>query len=443
MGKSSVLQGMVTASGMGGAFLAAVVAAVIADWIGRRKEMLIAAVCYLLGSMLEVASGSFHGEVLGITILSVGRCLFGVGCGFATHAAPAYIAEMSPPSLRGTLVSLKEAAIVAGMVLGYVIGYALADVVAGWRFLYGVGFVLAIVYGIGVWRLPRSARWLVLQDQRREALESLKFFLNDGVDEVLCEICDQVELVQKSEGTSEDSSILQKLFSARISRPLVLGLGLVTFQQISGQPSVLYYAQMVFKSVGVGSEATVGVGVFKFLMTMFSVYNVETRGRKHNLIVGTCMMVAALFVLSTTLKLGGDQMMATPGLDVPKAVVIVAMLLYVGGYQVGFGPVVWLLVSEIFPLDVRGTAVAFAVQANFFWNVLTTFTVPIMFSILGESITFGIFGIIAVVALFFIEEFVVETKGLSLEEIEHIFQSKTASDVEDRVPLLGERKMKF
>merc|ERR1719316_1888503 len=119
--------------------------------------MLIASVCYFLGSLLEVASGSFSDDFHGIAILSLGRCVFGVGCGFATHAAPAYIAEMSPPHLRGTLVSLKEAAIVAGMVLGYVVGYALTEIVSGWRLVYGIGLVLAIIYGIGVWYLPRSA----------------------------------------------------------------------------------------------------------------------------------------------------------------------------------------------------------------------------------------------------------------------------------------------
>lgn len=179
------------------------------------------------------------------------------------------------------------------------------------------------------------------------------------------------------------------------------------------------------------------MGVFKFLMTLYSVANVDIRGRKQNLFVGTSMMVVALFVLSSTLKLGGEQMMATPGLDVPKGVVIVAMLVYVGGYQVGFGPMVWLLVSEVFPLDVRGTAVALAVQANFFWNLVTTFAVPIMFETVGESTTFTLFGIIAIFSLWFIDRHVVETKGLSLEEIERLFDEKTC-DIESKAPLLKE-----
>jgi hypothetical protein len=293
--------------------------------------------------------------------------------------------------------------------------------------LYFVGVVVPIIYGIGVWHLPRSARWLVLQDRREEARESLKFFLKSGVDEVLCEICNKADLIKKNERTSDNSSAL--LWSGRMRRRLVLGLGLVTLQQISGQPSVLYYAQMVFRSAGVGSEATVGMAVCKFLMTMYSAANVETRGRKQSLFVGTSMMVVALFVLSYTMRRGGADVMAAPGLDFPKGVAIAAMLVYVSGYQVGFGPMVYLLVSEVFPFEVRGQAVALAVQTNFFWNLLTLFTVPILFEHLGEGITFALFGVIAVFALWFIEAYVVETKGLSLEEIEHLFDDTASSDV--------------
>eukprot|EP00746_Dinoflagellata_sp_MGD_P088545 gnl/MRDRNA2_/MRDRNA2_35024_c0_seq1.p1 gnl/MRDRNA2_/MRDRNA2_35024_c0~~gnl/MRDRNA2_/MRDRNA2_35024_c0_seq1.p1 ORF type:complete len:538 (+),score=87.23 gnl/MRDRNA2_/MRDRNA2_35024_c0_seq1:140-1615(+) len=435
IGESSVLRGLVTASGIAGAFVAAMIATVIADWIGRRKEMLIAAFCFFIGSVLEVASGSFYRELQGIAMLSIGRGIYGVGCGFAVHAAPAYIAEMSPPHLRGKLLSLNEAAVVSGMVLGYSVGYTLSGVVAGWRFLYLVGVILPVVYGIGIWHLPYSARWLVLQDRCEEARESLNFFLNDGVEEVLCDICQQADVVKQRQERAKDLSVLQKLSASRIRRPLILSLGLVTLQQVSGQPSVLYYAEVVFRSAGIGSEATVVMAIFKFLMTMYSMANVETRGRKKNLVRGTVMMVVALFALSLTMSKGGAQVVAAPGLDFPKGVAIAAMLVYVGGYQVGFGPMVWLLVSEVFPVDVRGTAVGFAVQMNFFWNLLTTFTVPIMFDRFGESITFALFCIIALLSLWFIEEHVVETKGLSLEEIQDLFE-KSSADKEGETPLL-------
>jgi len=200
---------------------------------------------------------------------------------------------------------------------------------------------------------------------------------------------------------------------------------MITLQQITGQPSVLYYANEIFSQAGLGSVQTLGVGLFKLLATLGSALMVEKYGRRPLLMVGCSLMLFALVALTCSFawQVGGR-------VGISEVTVIVAMFIYVGGYQVGFGPICWLLIAEIFPLEVRGQAVALSVLANFFWNLVVSLVFEAEISALGAATTFGLFAAIDALAIFFIASQVPETKGLSLEDIERMFASGNCRNAE-------------
>jgi len=425
---SSVLQGLITSAGVGGAFVAATMIFKVADIIGRRKEMLLASILFFTGSILETISGTKSwSSGVAIFVLILGRWIFGIGCGFATHGAPAYIAEMSPASIRGVLVSLKEAMIVLGMVLGYSFGYGFQHISGGWRVTYGVSSIVSIIYFMGVYYLPPSARWLTLQGRYEEAKQSLKFVMTDGVESAFLEIKTQSQSNNQQRSLIEDENngwFLKGLLSRRVKRAFIAGVGVVFLQQISGQPSVLYYADIIFSEAGVATFATVSVGIFKLVATLFASVTVENYGRKKLLLIGISLMLTALVILTGAFANYSSE----GGMNASKIIIILAMFLYVGGYQVGFGPIAWLLISEIFPLDVRGKAVAVAVQVNFGTNLLIAFLFSVEIDAIGACATFAIFGIITLYSLYFVYKYVPETKGLTLEQIERLTQSPEEND---------------
>lgn len=423
---SAVLQGLITSGSLFGALIGATIVFRIADMLGRRREIMIGAMLYALGSILEYGSGA----VGGIATLVAGRIVYGVGCGFVMHGAPAYIAEMSPAQIRGMLVSLKEAAIVLGICVGYGAGYAFSHVSQGWRYTYAISAPLAFILFFGMRSLPPSARWLALQG--RDPERSLRFVWGDSYVEALSEL--------SGVDTSEAES--GHLFDAKYFPALRAGIGVVILQQITGQPSVLYYATTIFDSAGIGAIATVFVGIFKLLATLLSVSVVDTKGRRVVLSSGIVVMLVALVGLTTSFAFFSS---GQDGFTPLKGFVVGLIFLYVLGYQLGFGPIAWCLISELFPLEVRGQAIALAVQANFASNLLVTFLFPVaqksIANALGDrfslSFLFGIFAVLDLYSLYFVLRYVPETKGLTLEQIQaNIIRLGRGTPSFDETPLL-------
>eukprot|EP00903_Cladosiphon_okamuranus_P012452 g11662.t1 len=450
---STLLQGIITSNGVLGAMIGSIICFRVGDFLGRRRELLVAAVLFFFGAVVEAWSGSssWSGD-WGLVVLMIGRVSYGIGCGFAMHGAPAYIGEMSPAAVRGVLVSMKEAMIVVGMLCGYSIGWYLEDTVAGWRYTYGVAAFPAVVMFSGMFLMPPSARWLVFSGQIESARKSLQF-VTPGISELA---------VAEIQSTGENSEAgFEALWSPTCKQALIVGLGLVTLQQVTGQPSVLYYADTIFEDVGLSSSSSVMVAAFKLVATLCAVFTVDKHGRVKLLNIGCALMLAALAALTvafmfdyvseddcndnttdSTCSAYSDKCewdtdctcdttssssssdctcCGVTGLDTQKACILAAMFVYIGGYQVGFGPVVWLIVSEIFPLDVRGKAISVAVVTNFAFNLLVTLVFPTMLDTIGSSWTFAIFAAIDAYSLWFIKARVPETKGLSLEQIEALF----------------------
>mmetsp|Transcript_664 Transcript_664/g.900 ORF Transcript_664/g.900 Transcript_664/m.900 type:complete len:539 (+) Transcript_664:23-1639(+) len=379
--------------------------------VGRKDELYIASFLYAVGTLVQSLAPS-------LSLVLGGRLLYGLGIGVAMHAAPLYIAETSPDNLRGKLVSLKEAAIVLGIVAGYTSGAVFNNGdPAAWRNVFEVALPFEALMAISTYLfLSESPRWLALRGRGKEAIESL--MRGQALEEADAKAdVDRMMEVRKMTQSDESTSFFDR--SKELAgdptnrKALLIGVGLVLWQQLSGQPSVLYYANRIFEKAGLGFEAAIGVGLFKTVMTLLSVGLVEDPkwGRKSLLLAGTSGMTVSLAALSA--------LFATSGGEEPSAAAILACVIaFVGFYQIGFGPVTWLILSEIFPLKVRSAALSIGTLSNFASNFLVSALFEVERESLGEAALFAQFAIIAALAVAFEYTQVFETQGLSLEEIE-------------------------
>ncbi|EKX44485.1 hypothetical protein GUITHDRAFT_109605 [Guillardia theta CCMP2712] len=353
--------GLVASGSLFGAVAASGALIFIGDrYFGRKQELIASGFLYTLGTALQAASSSF-GMLIG------SRILYGLGIGTAMHAAPLYIAETAPSELRGKLVSLKEAAIVLGIVAGYATGAAFGDDGA-WRNVLAAALPIEAAMILG---FPSPSISCVPEELKKRRKQS-KLLVSDSTNR----------------------------------KALTIGVGLVLFQQLSGQPSVLYYANRIFERAGLGFEAAA-------IMTLLSVNLVEDPkwGRRPLLLLGTSGMAVSLLVLAALFSGGADS--------INQSAVIASIVAYVGCYQIGFGPITWLILSEVFPLKIRAAAVSVGTLANFGSNVLVTLAFESERQSLGETLLFLQFAAIAVAAVAFEFKMVPETRwGLTLEQIE-------------------------
>ncbi|KAJ1693463.1 hypothetical protein LUZ63_010161 [Rhynchospora breviuscula] len=366
---SSLQVGLVVSGSLYGALIGSVMAFTVADYLGRRRELILSSLLYLIGALLTASAPYF-------AVLVVGRFIYGFGIGLAMHAAPMYIAETAPSQIRGTLISLKEFFIVMGMLLGYIFGSLFVDLASGWRYVYAASAPICIIMAIGMWWLPPSPRWLLLCSvQGKGSIPEAKEFAVS----CLCRLrgkpvdtstINQVDLILADLAYADEEKNISftEIFQGKCLKAMTIGCGLVIFQQVTGQPSVLYYAATILQSAGfsAASDATrvsVLLGLFKLIMTGIAVLVVDKLGRRPLLLGGVTGIAISLFLLSSYYTL----------LKAIPAVAVVALLLYVGCYQLSFGPIGWLMISEIFPLRLRGRGLSIAVLVNFGSNALVTF----------------------------------------------------------------------
>jgi sugar porter (SP) family MFS transporter len=437
-----------------GALVGSLVCFNFADVLGRNKEAMLGAVCYALGGAMAAASPVLAGVMFGLT-------LYGVGIGLAMHAAPLYIAEISPPSARGGLVAAKEGVIVLGIFLGFGVGAIFINMEAGWRWMLTVASVLGALMGIGLKPLPRSPRWLAFRQMmdrgcdpllgvndlplQEEARRALRFYRGTST---AAEVDDELEQIFADAEASCSSQNVRWTDSFSYPKPLGLGLMLVILQQVTGQPSVLYFSNTIFQSAGFASSSALsssGIGLVKLLATLVTVSRVDNYGRRTLLLVGIAVMLLALILLaagflSRTCSTGApvkDCALADVALPSGWAsVVVVALMLYVSGYQIGFGPIVWLLISEIFPLRVRGPAMSIAVLMNFAANLGMTFTLEKTLEVLTPPGVFFMYAGLTLFSFGFVRLACPETKGKTLEEIETLMSSKKTTT--PRTPVVAQ-----
>jgi len=423
--------GQIAGGSLLGAIISSTLIILIGDKdIGRKVELQISSLLFLLGTVVQSVLSS------SIPVLLGGRILYGLGIGVAMHAAPLFIAETAPNKLRGRLVSFKEAAIVIGIVAGYAAG-AYFGGSSDWRAVWldsAIPLEVLMILG-SFFLIPESPRWLALRNRKEEAVESLKVLQPElSVDEASSQVQEMITLSSSSVAVDQSTVVgdmktndalesLKEIFGSPYNRrALVIGIGLVAFQQFSGQPSVLYFANRLFEQAGLGYEAALFIGVFKLIMTFVSAYLVENPqfGRRTLLLIGNSGVTLSLLSLAY-FYLGGNAVtdgVGSVGPSVQQYSIIASMLIFVGSYQIGFGPISWLILSEIFPLRIRSTALSLGTLVNFSSNLLVTLIFEAERVLVGESLLFLQFGLIGLAATVFTYFLVFETRGLSLEEIE-------------------------
>lgn len=415
--------GLVVSSALIGCIIGGLSGGIISKKFGRKNGLILAAILFLL-SALGSAMPEMIVKPIGeadhtfIYIFIIYRIIGGIGVGLASMLSPLYIAEIAPAKIRGKLVSMNQFAIIFGMLVVYFVNYFIAKQgddswlnTIGWRWMFASETIPATLFLIMLFMVPDTPRSLVLQSQPEKALDVLTKV--NGVAEAKKILGEIQNTVVSHSG---------KLFSYGIT-VIVIGVLLSVFQQFVGINVVLYYAPEIFKSMGSGTDVallqTIIVGAVNLLFTVLAIMTVDKYGRKPLMIIGAVGMAFAMFSLGTSFYLESVGIGA-----------LIFMLIYVAGFAMSWGPVCWVLLSEIFPNKIRGRALAVAVAAQWISNYLVSWTFPMMdkntylLETFNHGFAYWIYGIMGVFAALLVWKFVPETKGKTLEEMENIWKKK-------------------
>jgi sugar porter (SP) family MFS transporter len=408
---SPFVEGIIVSTLLVGAVLGALSGGPLSDRVGRRPTALLAAVIFGAGALAVAFAPS-------VAFIIFGRFLLGLGVGLASMIVPLYIAEIAPADRRGALVSLNQLMITIGILLSYIVGVIFTPI-EGWRYMFGVALIPALVLGIGMFMLPESPRWLFEHGQIAKARTVLS--RSRSPEEVDREFQEMEEIKELEE---EQARVSYKELLAPYVRPaLIIGIGLAIFQQVTGINTVIYYAPTILQGVGFSEGGAIaatalGVGVVNVGFTILAVYIIDRVGRRPLLIIGLIGMTISLALLGLVFATGGAG--GAAGL-----LATVCLALYIASFAISLGPVFWLMISEIYPLRIRGTAMSVASIANWGSNWLVALTFPVLLATLGGAGSFWLFAVLGVVAWIFVYFRVPETKGRSLEEIEASFRGTT------------------
>lgn len=403
MALSSTMQGVVVAIVLAGAALGAAGAGTLSDRFGRRRVILAAALLFVAGAILCALAAE-------LTVLLVGRFLVGLAIGVASMLTPLYLAEIAPASDRGAIVSLNQLCITVGILVSYLAGFALASFPHGWRWMLGLGALPGVILTVGMLILPESPRWLAGHGRTEDAGDVLQRLRGTAdVSEELGILRTDIALEGRQLATWSE------LFTQRLRRPLVIGIGLAMFQQVTGINTVIYFAPTIFQSAGLPSAAisilaTAGVGAVNVIMTIVSIRLVDRLGRRQLLFWSLGGMAATLLVLAGVFHVGASGDFAW--------IAVASVAAFVGFFAIGLGPVFWLLIAEIFPLALRGRAMSLATVSNWVFNLIVSVTFLDLVLAVGSAGTFLLYAVLSVVALWFVVVKVPETKGHTLEQIE-------------------------
>jgi MFS transporter, SP family, galactose:H+ symporter len=383
-----------------GCMVGALFAGSIADRIGRRATLLVAGAVFFAGAVLSALAPNE-------TVLLAARFVVGLGIGFSSVVAPLYISEVAPSSVRGALVSLYQFAITVGILAAYVIDYVLAGG-GQWRWMLGLAVVPSLVLMLGMIVMPESPRYLFKIALGGKAREELDRIYGDSSAAMLEERSIVESLKTRAAG-------FEAFAQPAIRLALFIGIALAVLQQITGINTVIYYGPQIFQMAGISSAsasilAQSLVGTVNCVMTLVAIFFVDRIGRKPLLYAGLGGMFVALAALATAFAsshLSGS--LAT--------IALTSMMVYVGCFAFSLGPIVWLLISEIFPLPVRGLGMSLSTLANWVGNFLVSQFFLTMVDRLGRPATFWVYAVLCIVTIVFVRSMVPETKQELLEQI--------------------------
>lgn len=392
---------LIVSSVLLGAMGASLFSGYLTDRFGRRRLMLVISALFITGTAIACFA-TIVPEIL------FGRLIIGLAIGVGSYTAPLYIAEIAPHELRGGLVSLNQLAITIGILCSYLINYAFTHVDSSWRWMFGIGLLPAILLSIGMIFLPESPRWLIKQNQLDKAVKTLQRLRNTlNIDHELKEIQNSLKVKHPS---------FRELFKPWILPVLFLGAMLGFIQQVTGINTIIYYAPTIFQLAGFHDAsssilATVGIGIVNVISTVFAIYYLDRLGRRPLLLIGLVGMCLSLIGLSLAFYPGAQM-------SVMRWVAMGCAFSFIICFAFSLGAILWLMVSEIFPLEVRGMAMGVAVFSCWFWNFVVSASFLSLLHALGPSKTFLLYACMCVMSLVFCYYKTPETRGVTLEQIE-------------------------
>jgi SP family galactose:H+ symporter-like MFS transporter len=366
-----------------GAMSGALAGGAIADRIGRRSTLLWGGIIFLIGSLLAPASPN------AITLI-IARGLLGIAIGFTSVTAPVYVSELAPPRSRGTLIGLYQFALTVGIALADLVGYWLAPQ-HGWRLMFGLGAIPAALFVILLLTLPESPRWLFAQNRISEAQSVLKIYTDEAGAQLLIEDIRSALQIKVEKRWSA-------LWSPAVRYSLLIAVGFTVLQQVTGINTIIYYGPQIFSLAGITSNrsaifATLLVAITNVLATIIALVLVDRVGRKPLLYAGISGMTASLLLLAYSFH-DPAAFGAAPGV-----IATVCLMVYITCFAFSMGPIAWILVSEVFPLQLRGRGVAAASLGSGASNFLVSLTFLSLIKAAGNTFTFLLYAAFCIVTL--------------------------------------------
>jgi sugar porter (SP) family MFS transporter len=381
-------QGILVSSIILGAIMGSFTGGSLADILGRKTSLFITALIFLIGTTFIYFTNEF-------SLIVVGRFIQGIGVGFASLLAPLYLSEISPIKYRGAIVSINQFSIVLGVVIAYLINYSYTD----WRDMFAFAFLPSSLLFLGIFFISETPSFLMGRGKIKKA-EKVNFLLKR----------EEKILEEKRKKIS-----FKHLLSYENKNFFIVGIGISVIQQITGINIVIYYAPKIFKMANSLNHskailATLSIGVVKLIFTAFSIFLVDRMGRRKLLLIGILGMAASMFFLGIYFI-------------IPKFLIgVFSITAYVCFFAISLGPITWLLISEIFPLSIRGKAMGIAAFFNWGFNYLIALSFLPLMHLFGSSNTFFLFSLIAIFSYFFVKKMVPETKNKSFLEIQKFFK---------------------
>lgn len=393
---------LVTSAIVAGALVGCIGTGPISDRLGRRRATMLVGLVFVIGSLMSAATPS-------IAVLILARFLLGLATGSASQIIPVYIAEVTPPKHRGTMVVMFQFMVVLGICFAYLWGYLLGH---EWRWMFFLGVVPAVILMIGMIVLPESPRWLISKKRNEEALGILTRVRGE-------EESARVELKEIEEVANQPQGSWKDLLTTKWLRPaLIVGFGIAMFSQITGNNAIIYYAPTILRDAGFSDTASVlapaGGAVLITITTLVGSLIIDKVGRRRYLLTMIPGSVIALVILGWLFHGStGDFTSAQ------QTLIVVCLIAYLALNCGGFGVCLWLIISEVFPLYVRSKGASIGAFSHWAFNLVVSLTTLSMIAHIGLSYAMWVYAAISVLAVLFIIFMVPETSGRSLEEIEH------------------------
>ena len=370
---------------------------------GRKKVMIFTAVVYIISAFGCALSDS-------ATLLTIFRVLSGFAVGATSVVAPMYISEIAPAHNRGRLVSFNQFAITIGIVLAYIFDYLLMDLGDNsWRYMLAVPGVFGVLFFLFlIVKFPESPRWLLAHGKKADAIKVLASIGGEAL--VNTELPEMEKALLNEQ--KKDKMSFGELFKGKTGKIVLIGTLIAALQQITGINAVIMFSPEIFKAAGSAQGDSVMqamiVGLVNFLMTIVALWLVDKKGRKTLLLWGAAGMIVSLAYLTYEF--------AKPVQN--GAGVLVALLVYISFFAASFAPVMWVIISEIYPNRIKGLAMSFSTAVSWLCTFLTVYFAPVIQGTLGLHYLFAIFGVFSIIAFVFVKFRIPETKGKSLEQIE-------------------------